>query len=129
MIIKIFNNEINDLYELYKKDYKPLITEFTKIYSYFINNNYVGFIVFDIIYDRCEIIDIFVLEEYRKQGIASKLITEIINDYEIVNITLEVNKENFNAIKLYEKLGFKCVSIRKDYYNGIDGLLMLKEVR
>ena len=39
-------------------------------------------------------------------------------------ITLEVNKENIPAIKLYRKLGFKDVAIRKGYYNGVDGILM-----
>ena len=58
-----------------------------------------------------------------------KLINEIINDYEINNITLEVSVDNCVAIKLYEKLGFKSVALRKEYYNGTDAFLMLKEVR
>ena len=41
-----------------------------------------------------------------------------------VNITLEVNKENTYAIKLYKKVGFKEVAIRKNYYDGVDGILM-----
>ena len=44
------------------------------------------------------------------------------------NITLEVRKDNIYAIKLYEKNGFKQVAIRKNYYNGIDGILMERKV-
>ena len=69
------------------------------------------------------------MEKFRNMGIATKLINEIINDYEINNITLEVSVDNCVAIKLYEKLGFKSVALRKEYYNGTDAFLMLKEVR
>ena len=47
----------------------------------------------------------------------------------IETIDLEVNSLNKKAINLYQKYGFKTVSIRKKYYNGIDGFLMLKEVK
>ena len=43
-------------------------------------------------------------------------------------ITLEVRKSNSIAIHIYEKFGFKTVTIRKNYYsNNEDALLMLKE--
>ena len=32
-------------------------------------------------------------------------------------------------IDLYEKLGFKKIAVRKNYYKDSDGILMLKEVR
>ena len=42
-----------------------------------------------------------------------------------INITLEVNCNNKNAIKLYKKFNFKEVAIRKCYYNNKeDGILM-----
>lgn len=129
MIIKDIDiNSLNGLFKLYKDNYNPNITEFTHIYVYKFDE-IVSFIIFDIIYDRCEIIDIFTVDNYRNKGIASKLINEIIKDFDIVNITLEVRIDNINAVNLYEKLGFKNVSVRKNYYNGIDGILMLKEVR
>ena len=85
--------------------------------------------VFDIIYEKCEIIDIFIEENYRRKGIAILLIKEIEKDFSIENITLEVREDNIPAIKLYEKIGFKKVSIRKNYYKDTNGLLMLKEIR
>ena len=129
MIHKELDYNINNLYDKYKKNYHPIISEFTKKYSYTVDNENAGFIIFDIIYDRCEIIDIYTVEKFRNVGIATKLINEIIKDYEIKNITLEVSVNNEVAIKLYKKLGFKNVALRKEYYNGVDAFLMLKEVR
>ena len=129
MIHKELDYNISDLYSKYKENYSPIISEFTKKYSYTVDNENAGFIIFDIIYDRCEIIDVYTVEKFRNMGIASKLINEIINDYEINNITLEVSVDNCTAIKLYEKLGFKSVALRKEYYDGTDAFLMLKEVR
>ena len=130
MIVELKNIEdLNKLYKLYKKDYKPHINEFTKVYGYLVNGNYVGFLVIDVIYDRCEIIDIFVINEFRNNKIATNMINMIEQKFKIDNITLEVNINNVNAISLYKKLGFKKVSIRKGYYNGCDALLMLKEIR
>ncbi len=130
MIVELKNIEdLNELYNLYKEDYKPHINEFTKVYGYLVNGNYVGFLVIDVIYDRCEIIDIFVINEFRNNKIATNMINMIEQKFKIDNITLEVNINNVNAISLYKKLGFKKVSIRKGYYNGCDALLMLKEIR
>ena len=126
------NTNINNIQKLineYKDNYIVKLNEFTNVYTYKENDNYVSFVIFDIIYDRCEIIDIFTKKEYQNMGYASALINEIIKDYKIDNITLEVNSLNNSAIKLYEKLGFHKASIRKGYYNGVDGILMIKEVR
>ena len=43
--------------------------------------------------------------------------------------TLEVRVDNLIAISLYEKFGFEKVSIRKGYYDGVDGLLMKLELK
>ncbi len=129
MIIKDIDlKDIKELTNLYKDNYNPNISEFTHIYAYY-KDEFISFIVFDIIYERCEIIDIFTRKDKRNNKLASTLINEIINDYNIINITLEVKIDNISAIKLYESLGFKKASIRKGYYNGVDGLLMVKEVR
>lgn len=43
------------------------------------------------------------------------------------DITLEVRIDNLPALKLYEKYQFKQVAIRKGYYNGVDGILMVRQ--
>lgn len=130
MIIK--KNDINllkNIFNEYKDNYYPNISDFTKIYTYTVENKIVGFLVFDIIYEKCEIIDIYVIKDYRRQNIAYKLISEVEKDFNIENITLEVSSNNISAINLYKKLNFKEVAIRKNYYNDSDAILMLKEIR
>lgn len=104
---------------------------FAHIFTYSINSQVVGFIHYDILYERSELIQINVINEFQNQKIASRLIEYMILDCKknnIANITLEVRKDNIVAIHLYEKYGFKKVAIRKGYYQGIDGILMEKEL-
>lgn len=104
---------------------------FSKFYVYKINNIIVGYINFDLIYERMELIQINVKEEYQNNHIGSKLLEYMINyakNNKVNSITLEVNINNSKAIYLYNKYNFKKISIRKAYYNGIDALLMEKRV-
>ena len=39
-------------------------------------------------------------------------------------IMLEVNVKNLPAISLYKKMGFKQISLRKNYYNTDDAIIM-----
>ena len=70
------------------------------------------------------------LDYFQNHGIGTKLINYVIDKYKekCKNITLEVRKDNEKAIKLYKKVGFIEKAIRKNYYNGIDGILMEKEL-
>ena len=75
--------------------------------------------------------DVMVIAKYQNKKIGTKLIEQMINDCRknnVSSITLEVKKSNNNDIHLYEKIGFNKVSIRKGYYQGIDGILMEKEL-
>ena len=78
--------------------------------------------------DDCHITDIVVKKECRMQGIGSKLLEKLIQEAKGENVnslTLEVNVNNFPAIKLYEKYGFKALGIRKKYYNNIDNAVIM----
>lgn len=122
MIIETNIDEIKDIFkEIFNQELKLNI--YSKIIAYK-EDKIIGFIIYDDIYDRYEIEYIGVLEEYRNKGIGSKLMEYLDNK----NISLEVDVNNENAIKLYEKYGFKKVSIRKNYYNNHDAYLMVKEV-
>ncbi len=104
---------------------------FIKCFSYTYENKIIGYLLFQHIYDRIEIDDFYIEEKYRNKGFGSKLIEKVIsygNDNNIQNITLEVRKDNYNAIKIYEKYGFESVALREKYYNGIDAILMKKEM-
>ena len=70
-------------------------------------------------------------EEYQNQKIASKLFEYMVNEcisHNVKSITLEVKETNIKAIHLYEKFDFSKVAVRRKYYQGIDGILMEKEL-
>jgi len=100
---------------------------FANYLGYFLDDEVVGYIEYNILYDRVEIVNIFVKEDKRNSKIGSSMLEYLINSLKrknIYNITLEVSVLNVYAIKLYEKYGFERVAIRKGYYKGIDGILM-----
>ena len=104
---------------------------FTNYYIYKDNNKVVAFINYQIMYERSELININVFYKYENQGIASKLLEFMLDNLKtngVKDITLEVKITNLKAIHLYKKYGFEEVSIRKGYYQGIDGILMKKEL-
>ena len=104
---------------------------YTKYYSYIENDLIVGFLSFDLIYDRAEINYIFVEEKYRKKGIATKLLNHMLDicNNGCNNITLEVKESNKSAINFYLKNGFIEVARREKYYQDEDGILMIKEMK
>lgn len=78
---------------------------------------------------RGHIVSISVLPEYRRKGLATKLIKEsmqaLITEYNAKEVILEVRVNNIAAIKLYENLDFNRVRVLKRYYrNGEDAQLM-----
>ena len=95
------------------------------------DDHIVVFLNYSLIYDRIEINQILVLEEFQKRGIASSLLEYLFalaKEHHIKNVTLEVKSDNVKAIRLYEKFGFEKKAIRAKYYNGVDGILMEKEM-
>lgn len=134
MIREITDNDREKIYEIIKKEFKNNYLKdnpFTKWYIYELNNEIVGFINIDIIYEKAEIEYIYVVEKWRKNKIATKLLEKAEKDLinkKVSTITLEVNVNNFSAIKFYEKNEYKKINIRKHYYGNDDAYLMLKEL-
>lgn len=123
-----YNNETNSFIDILKEE---KTNPYLKYCFYVENNEILGYITYLDIYDRFEISNIYVLREFRGNGIASKMLQFVIDEglnKKINNITLEVNSKNTNAIALYHKYGFKEVAIRSGYYSGTDGILMKKEM-
>ncbi len=87
------------------------------------NNEIIGYIYYSDIYERAEINQFEIIISKRNCGKGDILLKELINKLQ-KDITLEVRENNIPAIKLYEKNGFERKAIRKEYYNGIDGILM-----
>ena len=104
---------------------------FSRKIEYVIDNNSVGYLEYSLIYDRMEIDNFLVLDEYRNKGIGTKLLAHLVSlaiNYRVINITLEVRVSNDVAINLYKKFGFREVALRKYYYGDEDGILMEKQV-
>lgn len=122
-------------YEVFKQENELIHTlasnPYVKLYTYSVDKNIVAFIQYEEIYDRFELDNIFVLEGYRNNGIASMLIEFMIKegkDKNISNITLEVREDNYKAINLYKKYGFVDKAVRHNYYGDCNGILMEKEM-
>ncbi len=79
--------------------------------------------------DEAQITNVAVLPEYRKKGVGSKIMEELIREAKnrgAVRMTLEVRPSNSQAIALYQKFGFKDYGRRPHYYldNGEDAVIM-----
>ena len=107
-----------------------LTSETSQFFCAKYENKIVGFAGIKIVLDEADIMNIAVKKDYRRQGIATLLLNHILNickEKNIKTINLEVNEENFSAISLYQKLGFKECGRRKQYYdNKYDAILMKK---
>ena len=117
----------NFTYELTKKEFST--NPYLKILTYVEKDKIIGFLLYSLIYDRIEIEQFEVTTKERRKGIGNKLLNYLVEKYQdnnIKNITLEVKEDNIAAINLYKKYGFKKVSTREKYYDGINGILMEK---
>ena len=120
----IVNKNFSNVYKL-----NDIIdSQYDDVYGYYINSKLVGFIHISKLYETMDIVNVVVDSEYRKQGIATKLIDYVINLYgDVENIMLEVNDNNIGAISLYKKSGFEIINKRNNYY-GSDAALIMKRV-
>ena len=78
-----------------------------------------GFLMAFHVLDECHLLDIATEEKFRRQGIGTALIRELMKragEKDGGVIYLEVREKNQAARGLYEKLGFVPVGKRKDYY-------------
>src|SRR5574344_934166 len=110
-----------DVINSFLKEFNTSIDEigvFSHYKVYIDNTRIVGFLNYDLIYNRIEIDYIYVVESYRKKGIASKLLEELL---------MEANDNN-SAINFYKKNLFNEVANRVSYYGNEDGILMIREL-
>ena len=90
-----------------------------------------GFIVYRAVADEAEIITICVHPDARRGGIASAMLVVAEQDLRargIKKLFLEVAENNAPARKLYERAGFQQIGVRPKYYDGIDAIMMEKEL-
>lgn len=94
-------------------------------------NEVIGFVGVWIVAGEGDITNIAVNPKYRKHGVASNLLLNLLDICKSLNcndITLEVRESNIPAQNLYKKFDFKEEGIRKGYYsdNGENAIIMWK---
>lgn len=90
-----------------------------------------GFIVYRVTLDEAEIISIGVHPDARNTGVASAMVGIVLGELKksgVKSVFLEVANDNAPARKLYESNGFVQIGVRPKYYDGVDAILMKKEL-
>ncbi len=79
----------------------------------------VGYIAYEVILDEGSLIELAVLPEYRQKGIGRKLVELMLTSCDGVRtVCLEVRASNTPAMRLYESVGFRRISMRRGYYDS-----------
>lgn len=89
-----------------------------------------GLIVWQTILDEMELHLIATAPEYRRQGLASQLLTlmmQMAQSQAISRILLEVRASNVGAHALYAQHGFSEIARRKNYYGGVEDAIIMEK--
>ena len=92
-----------------------------------------GYIGSQTVLDESDMMNVAVSPAHRRRGIAEALVltlADALREKGSVKLTLEVRASNAPAITLYEKLDFKPIGLRKNYYRNPkeDALILQKEL-
>lgn len=139
LITRVTENDIDDIILIENESFffpwkretfeAELMNTYSQFYIVKERDVSVGFIIYwDIPYE-IHLINIAVRPEYRREGIGSLLLTQMINYARSSSkqiITLEVRASNYGAIQFYKRFGFKEAYIREKYYidNDEDAIVM-----
>jgi ribosomal-protein-alanine N-acetyltransferase len=92
-----------------------------------------GFLCRWLVADECHILNVAVHPDYRRTGVATVLMREVITEATVKHaaiITLEVRRSNLAARGLYRNLMFEDRRIRKNYYGaGEDAIVMERRLQ
>ena len=97
----------------------------------FIDNIVIGYIIYHIIFDEAEILNIVIDNKFKRQNLGNYLLEQILSDISKQNIKtifLEVGEKNIPAINLYLKFDFKEYNKRLNYYKNKENALLMKKV-
>lgn len=91
-----------------------------------------GYVGSQSVLGESDMMNVAVHPDFRRRGIAEALVLELVAQLKAKGnycLTLEVRTSNNPARKLYEKLGFRQVGLRKNYYRNPreDACILRKE--
>jgi ribosomal-protein-alanine N-acetyltransferase len=109
--------------------------ELSKPYSHFLvmtddesDSHVAGYIVYWVLFDECQVLNVVVDLPFRGAGFAKRMIRQAAQtalQKGIKKLTLEVRKSNSPAIQLYQNLKFVITHVRRGFYsNGEDAYQM-----
>lgn len=90
-----------------------------------------GYIIYHIIIDEAEILNIVINNEFKRQNLGKYLLEQTIAEIskqKIKTIFLEVGQSNIPAINLYSLFGFKEYNKRINYYKNKETALLMKKI-
>ncbi len=144
MIRRAESSDIKYIFDIDSKNFvfeKYTILDIEKFVNKFNKNDYVlvidfnekivGYMIFRVVDDFIEIFKICIMSEYRKKGFGFLFIKYICDNFneDIYKIILEVRAKNKIAINFYERVGFKKIFIKKNYYkNPIDDAIIYEKM-
>lgn len=126
--LKIFGKSLGE-----KTLFNEIIyNEMSKYFIVTVDHKLAGYVGSWLTIPNAEILNLFVIEEYRGMKLGNLLMNEVIKtciQEKIDMLTLEVRVSNHYAISMYHELGFVQGNIRKKYYSdGEDALLLMLQI-
>ncbi len=99
-------------------------------YAVSVKSQIVGYVIAMLSADSADILNITIHKDFKRKGYGSSLLdylTKELIEKDIKTIFLEVRRGNFAAISLYSSLGYKEISVRKNYYTKNSNQLSRRE--
>jgi len=108
-------------------------------YSLIYKSEIIGYLIAMPVIESADILNIAINSSYQRKGFGKALIEHLVqalNKRGVSEVLLEVRQSNVSAIQFYLALGFKEISIRKNYYTKNsnkpsvkeDGIIMRLEI-
>lgn len=100
-----------------------LVAEFNNEFSHMFaerdGDKIVGYVCMRVMYEEAQICNVAVLPEYRRRGIATRLlerVAEYAAEQGCERCELEVNTANTPTVELYKKCGYEIAGTRPNFY-------------
>ena len=91
---------------------------------YLIDDEIASYAVMSVGGGEAHILTLVVAAPHRQQGIGSQMMRHLMDkafSYKVDTLLLEVRPSNHVAIRLYSRMGFNEVGVRRDYYPAVGG--------